>query len=441
MKLQSLLQPKKLIALLTALALLLLGTAGFAAAQTLRLNAANARLSAVTQKAIYETCELTEGLAVNLRKLQVAAEPGQAQALLNAAALQTQGALSNLALLPLEQDTVAATLKFINQAGDFAQALSARLGNGGALTPDDYATLNRLAAGAATFSAGMGALLERYERGEAVFETSSAQDPASLAPLTNPAAEYPALLYDGPFSDSRADGDFKALANLPEVDEPAARAALAAFMGVDAADVTPLGESDIPVACYEYALRKGPYHLTAGVTKAGARVLYALCDDDVPGGSISRENAVAAARAFLKSRGYGELAMSYASRFGGILTVNFAAVQEGVVLYPDLVKAQVSLADGEIIGLEAAGYLMNHVPRRLATPALGEEEAMARVGAALTPLRARLCVIPEGNGEALCYEVTAESAGDTFLAYIDAMTGAERELMQVVDELGGTMVM
>ena len=36
----------------------------------------------------------------------------------------------------------------------------------------------------------------------------------------------------------------------------------------------------------------------------------------------------------------------------GIMTVNFAAVQNGVVLYPDLVKVQVSLADGAVIGLE-----------------------------------------------------------------------------------------
>ena len=66
---------------------------------------------------------------------------------------------------------------------------------------------------------------------------------------------------------------------------------------------------------------------------------------------------------------------------------------------------------------------------------------MARVGAKLTPQGARLCVIPTDAGEALCYEVRATSGGDAFLCYIDALTGAERELMQVVDEPGGTMVM
>ena len=435
-------QPRKLLCLLILLAALLAGTAGFAAAQTVRLRAASARLDAVVQKAFYETCELTEGLAVNLRKLQVAEDPGRAQALLNEVALQTQGALGNLALLPLGQDTVSATLKFINQAGDYAAALSARLGSGGSVTEADTRTLASLAQTATGFSAGMSRLLDRYERGEAVFEEQGgASAGEGLEPITDPAAAYPVLLYDGPFSDGRSDGAFRTLEGLREVDEPTARRTLAEYMGVEAGQVTFTGASDIDVPCYEYRLRKGEYALTAGVTVAGARVLYALSEGGVTEARLSRAEAVAAAQAFLDSRGYGEMTMSYASRYEGILTVNFAAVAEGVVLYPDLVKVQVSLRDGTIIGLEAAGYLMNHVPRALPVPVLTEQDALERIGPTLTPLRVRLCVIPDGAAEALCYEVAASDGDDTFLAYIDALTGAERELMQVVNEDGDALVM
>ena len=44
-------------------------------------------------------------------------------------------------------------------------------------------------------------------------------------------------------------------------------------------------------------------------------------------------------------------------------------------------------------------------------------------------------------GEALCYEVTATAGSDTFLAYIDAQTGEERELMQVIRDENGALVM
>jgi len=170
-------------------------------------------------------------------------------------------------------------------------------------------------------------------------------------------------------------------------------------------------------------------------------VLYMLCDSAGGEAVLTDGQAADAARAFLLSRGFSEMALSYASRFDGILTANFAAVQDGVVLYPDLVKVQVSLADGTVVGLEAANYLMNHVRRTLALPKLSEADALGRIGGALVPVDARLCVIPDNDAEALCYEVRATAGADTFLAYIDAETGVERRLMQVVEDEDGAKVM
>lgn len=427
---------------LVMLAMLLAGVTAFAFAQTGALNAANARIDAVTQKAFYETCELTEGLAVNFRKLLVAGEPGQVQALLNEAALQAQGAMSNLALLPLGQEAVSATLKFINQAGDFARSLSEKLGDGGMISADDYATLETLSETAAAFSVGLARLMDRYERGEAVFGEGDVPDEESLYPIANPAGEYPVLLYDGPFSDGRAEGEFKALEGLPTVDEARAREALTAFIGQQQPLVIRFtGEADVPVPCYEYDVRYGDYALSAGVTKAGGQVLYLLCESDVTEVNLTQSEAVDAAQAFLIARGYGNREMSYLSQFDGIVTINFAALQNGVVLYPDLVKVQVSLKDGAIVGLEPAGYLMNHVERAIELPALTAGEASQRIGATLTPLNVRLCVISENGAEYLCYEVSATDGSGTFLAYIDAMTGVERELMEVVTDGGSAFVM
>ena len=262
-----------------ALAALLAGVLAFSTAQTAKLNEANTRIAAVVQKAFYETCELTEAMSVNFRKLLVAGESGQQQALLNDIALQTQGALSNLALLPLGQETVSATLKFINQAGDFATSLSVRLANGGELTGEDLDTMERLSQSAAGFSVGMGRLLDRYERGEAVFDAADygATGEESLYPITGSAADYPVLLYDGPFSDGRTDGAFKGLEGLAEIDEASARQALSAFIG-GAPEIAFTGESAIPVACYEYTVRAGNYTLDAGVTKAGGEILVAAID-------------------------------------------------------------------------------------------------------------------------------------------------------------------
>ncbi|MBR6767222.1 MAG: germination protein YpeB [Clostridia bacterium] len=426
------------------LGILFLGAAAFAVVKTNELSRVNARMDAVTQKAFYETCELTEGMSINFAKLPVAGESGYMQSLLNEVARQTQGTLSNLALLPLGEETVSATIKFINQAGDFASGLSLKLANGGAITREDYDTLNTLSRQSAEFSAGMARLLDKYERGEAVFtqEDYEASGQESLYPITNPASEYPTLLYDGPFSDGRKDGEYKFLRGLARISEKQARTRLAAFLGLpDETGITFTGESAIPVECYEYTVQTGEYTLEAGVTKAGGEILYLMSDHNVTKVNISGEQAVEAAEKFLLSRGYGQMEPSYSSLYDGILTVNFAPVEKDVVLYPDLVKVQVSMADGAVIGFEPVLYLMNHVQRQNEAPALTPEEAMLRISEDLSPDRVRLCVIPEGDVEYLCYEITASDRQNRYLVYIDAYTGTERSLLQLINDEHGTLVM
>lgn len=422
-----------IFAVLTA-ALLALGWA-----QTAKLSRALERVSAVSRKAFYETCELTESMSVRLRKLLVAGDAGQMQALLGEISREAQGAASNLALLPAGEETVSATLKFINQTGDFAASLSVRLASGGAVSDDDYRTISTLSENAARLSVALSGLLERVERGEATLDGSMAAGDEQLYPLTQPAADYPTLLYDGPFSDGARGTELKALQGLSIVSAEEAQRKLTAFFE-DVADVTFTGESAIPAECYEFSFTAGGTPMTAGVTKQGGEVLYALCTADVGEARFTAEQLLDAARAFLLSRGFGAMEMSYYSSYDGILTVNYAAVQNDVVLYPDLVKVQLSMRDGAVVGLEASGYWTNHVARTLELPAVSEAEAVSRIGARLTPRSARLCVIPTDSGEALCYEIRATDGSDDFLVYIDASTGAERELMQIVREDGGALV-
>ena len=423
-------------ALLAALAVLIFKQAG-------DVRSLNARLSAVYQKAFYETCELMEGMSTNLRKLLVTGSAQQEQMLLSEIARQAQGAQDDLSQLPLGEEAVSATIKFVNQAGDFATSLAGKLAGGAAISDADYENISTLSESAGQLSARLGQLLSRYESGEDIFAGDRGETgQESLYPLTDPAVSYPALLYDGPFSDAAGQTEYRALAGLPDVDAAGAERALRAFLGAGAVTELRLeGESSIPVDCYEFSVTANGYSMSAGVTKAGAQVLYMLPNEDVTEAVLSDAEGVEAARAFLAARGYGEMHESYFSRYDGILTVNFAAVQDDVVLYPDLVKVQVSLRDGAVIGLEAGGYLRNHVEREFTLPALSEEEALARLGGRLTAEEARLCVIPENANEYLCYEIDAYDESGEYLIYIDAQTGAEREILEVISEENGTLVM
>lgn len=428
---------KPLAAAMTALSVALIALCFI---QTDRLAQANARIGASVQKAFYETCELTESMSVNLRKLLVAGDGGQMQQLLSEVSRQAQGASGNLAMLPMGEDSISATLKFINQVGDFAESLSVRLADGGAIGTEDYHTISTLSENAAAFSVGMARLLERVESGEVALDGSAASGDETLYPLSNPAAEYPTLLYDGPFSDGIVGDEFKALKGLPTVTADEAKQSLSAFIG-GVTEIVLTGEGSVPVDCYEFDLTANGYPLSASVTKQGGKVLYILSDADVTEGGFTTQQLLDAAEAFLVSRGYGSMEMSYYSQHDGILTANYAAVQNDVILYPDLIKVQLSAKDGCIIGLEAAHYLMNHAERTLELPVITEEEALTRLGANLTAQNVRLSVIPVNTTEALCYEIRATDGANTYLVYVDAATGAERELMQVVSDENGSLVM
>ena len=85
---------------------------------------------------------------------------------------------------------------------------------------------------------------------------------------------------------------------------------------------------------------------------------------------LSRSECIDKGLAFLAAEGFGRMHVSYYRTYDGILTVNYAAMQDDVVLYPDLVKLQISMRDGAIIGIEASNYYANHIAREIGQPAL-----------------------------------------------------------------------
>jgi spore germination protein len=425
---------------LVAAGILVVALAVLSAARTRDLDVANTTLTGIYQKAFYETCELTESIAVNLNKLTVASGSAR-ETILGDIMRQAQGAEANLALLPLGSVTTASTIKYINQVGDFSNALLTQIARGGEITDAQYSTIVQLSESAADLTIGLGGLLDRYERGEVSFagEIAPEQD---LSPISNPAAEYPVLLYDGPFSDGLEGADFKALSGTNEISAEEAQRALREFVGADAVSaISYEGESDLETLCYDFNLVANGYHMTASVTKRGGRVLYLLCADAVASENLSLAECFEKTRTFLISRGFGSMVMSYYAQYDGIVTVNYAAAQNDVVLYPDLVKVQISMDNGAIVGFEAGNYLRNHTERTLELPAITHDEAIAHINPRLRVESVGLCVIPLGTSERLCYEISATSGSDTYLIYVDAMTGQELEIMQVVDDSTGTLVM
>ncbi len=406
-----------------------------------RVSALTLQVNAAYQKAFYETIELMSGIQLNLEKLMVTGSGSQEQALLTTIARQAEGVASNLSQMPQGDLTLEGSLKFVNQTADYARVLSERIGSGGALTGKDYENLGDLHNASVQLNQQLSDLLTRYDAGEPVFGNGSVTVTATQAPEeNNPVVDYPVLLYDGPFSDAQTDQQIQPTGQAVSQDE--ATKLLTDFIGAERVqNVTYTGDSDIFSSCYEFAAAlKDGNTLTAGVTKTGGHIVYMLPEQANSEVNLTEGDCIDQGSRFLAAHGYENMEVNYWRRLDGILTANYAATQDGVLLYPDLVKLQISMKDGLVVGIEAVNYLTNHRARTIAEPQVTEEDARSRVNPALTIERVRRCIIPLDTVEVQCWEVTAAvSEDERYLVYIDTVTGAEKTILRIMQDDEGTV--
>ena len=283
----------------------------------------------------------------------------------------------------------------------------------------------------------------------------SAQDVASAALSTQPAqpdeegdpyAEFakpstpvPSLIYDGAFSQA-ARTPPKAL-GTQSVDEDAALEIAKAYVGPERIEsIAPEQGVEGEIPCYGIAVNTtdaGVIHLQ--VTKTGGHVLMMVPEFSPGETNHSVDTGRASALAFLQSRQYGEVEPAYYQVNFGMVTFNFVPVQDGVRLYPDLIKVQVSLETGQVVGVETNNYLRNHVQRDFSAARMAPEEAVA-LAPSLEISSTRLALIPHYSQEILCYELRGTAEGQEYLVYLNAETGAAEEILQVVVEEEGEAV-
>lgn len=420
---------KKKITIGAALALLVLAAAcGAAVRGAKRAESLEARLREVYDGAVLSALRQMEDMQLALGKALLSADSGAEARYLNqvsAGAAQVQRSLS---LLPLSHAATRAAVKFANQVEDYTASLLEK----DSLTEEDARRMNSLidtcfSCGQALYSAREG-LSARAAEQEDFYPEGQEETPSF-----DSAVSYPTLIYDGPFSDAREGSEAKALGPRAVTREEAWQLARD-FVGADrVTEVSPGADMGGVIPCWGITLKTGDLTLQAAVTKQGGKMLWMAPDTaDFPSlKSVEecRENALA----FLSARGYENMRPTYFQVYQGVAVISFAATQGATVLYPDLVKVQLRMDTGAVVGIEARNYLMNHGARGLLTPEITEEEARQHVSPRLRVDAALLCLIPTDGGEKLCYEFQGEYAGRTYLAYINALTGRQEELLKVVE--------
>lgn len=155
---------------------------------------------------------------------------------------------------------------------------------------------------------------------------------------------------------------------------------------------------------------------------------------------ISQEEANEKGKEFLEAHEFANMRENYYMKEENIVTINYAYEQDGVIMYPDLIKVKVALDDGEILGIETTGYLNSHTERELVNEEISIEEARENINENLEITSERKAVIPtKWKSEILCYEFQGKVNDKEFLVYINVETGVEEDILVILNTPGGTL--
>ncbi|WP_374713135.1 germination protein YpeB [Symbiobacterium terraclitae] len=383
-------------------------------------------------------------------------------------------AVAAFSSLPLPPEVSTTTGKFLQQVGDFSLSLLRDEAAGRPMTEAERAELARLRRESAALSQQLNEMLTQYNRGgfrwhrpvrlswstlfrrvePPVTTAADAQSPAMAALLDGGWAQMatrfeqmPVFIYDGPFSD-HVNQTPPALSG-PAVSREEAGQRLASllpnFDSYRTVDVTETG-GNLPAFSFRLApaaSRGNTYTVTAEVTLQGGHLLTLLNDRVLGSPTLDLERARAIGQEYLARVGYPDMVPTFAQVQDGTAFVAYAYRQGDVIIYPDQAKVKVALDNGEVLGLDARQYLTHHRPRTLPAPRITAEEARARLNPALQVTRVQLALIPDaaGTGERLTYEFQGTMDDGIYLVYINAETGAEEQILQLIETEGGTFTL
>ena len=370
----------------------------------------------------------------NIDKALVTADAGQSARLLSRVSSDAAAVQGGLSALPLSQNAMSGAIKLCAQMGDYAESLLARADGGP--NAGEAATLTALSDACDALLQALRRGFGQMETGKLRFDTASvamADADAAARPLENAdSLDYPTLIYDGPFSDVVSEGAPKGLGERQVSREEALRLA-ADFVGAAKEDAAFSQESGGSIPAYDVRVSLPDAVLHLAVTRQGGQVLWMFPESAGYTPVYGLEDCKTAARRFFSEHGYGDMELTFWQMYGGMATLSYAAVQDGVLLYPDLVKVQVRLDTLRVVGLEARRYLSSHTRRPFLTPVLSREEARESVSNRLRVTGERLCVIPLNAAEYLCWQFTGDYNGQTYYVYIDAKSGEQRDIQRLVE--------
>lgn len=397
------------------------------------------------ERSFYELVDNVNNMEVNLSKLRVADGYTMQQKLLTTIIEDSISAQNNLSTLPISDNSLVNTTKFVNQVNGYCTSLINY--NSTRLSTNNFDDLDSIYDSIATIKYELNNMIRNINNGYRIVDNLKSKDQnlsAGLSQITNDSIEFPTLIYDGPFSDSLLNKEPKALGETTCSAEEAKQYLDDKFSQLGLKDIMYSRECNGKIPTYDFnvTLNNGVKYY-AQVTKQG-KMLISLSSVATSGsGDFDEEQCKQKAEDFVKSMGLDNMSVVWQASSNGIAYLNLTTIKNNIIIYPEMIKVKINLSTGDVIGYDATTYVYNHdVNRSIGSVAVGVTEAREVVGSKINITSNRLCVIPQDYGEdRLAYEFSGDYSGHTYYVYVDAMTGDIINIMRIIQTDEGELIL
>lgn len=411
----------------------------------MNMSAMQTNMAGMQTQSLYELNSIVDNLDSNLAKARVSTSSTDRARVLADIAIESEMAEVVLERLPLEITLTEEMASFLNKMGDSAQSMLYTVAAGGELeewqiSSLEYMYRNNLklkrALNEIVASAGSGDIIALMRGKGSVLE-------GSFNDIQNNVIEEPKGIFDGPFSQNSEDTNPSVFEGMAEVSQAEAEGiAREIFADYKVTDARCTGEATRGnLAFYNITLMTDDGEMLAQLSKKGGKMVMFDSYKECTQHNFSVERCRDIAADFLKALGFENLESVWVSENGTTCNINFCPVQNGVVLYPDMVKVKVCEERGIVTGAEAMSYVMNHSQRDIAGATITKAEAQSVIDGRIEVTSSRLALIPVDEQEVLCYEFAGKFDGSDYFVYVDAATGNEVQVLTVVGTAQGRAVL
>ncbi len=406
--------------------------------------------------AFYELVDYVSNVETYLAKSVISTTPEQGAETLTNLWREANMAQTYLSRLPIESQELENTQKFLNQVSDYSYALSRKNIYDESLAQQDLDNLENLHNYSVELQNTLNQLSEDINNGRitwgeltkkgkvAFAQQVSTESKDGFSNLEENFHQYSGLIYDGAFSEHLTSAQPKGLTG-DNIDEEKAKQIAIDFIGQDKIkEISSLGVSENAIIIsYTFSIQTNENeNINISISQKGGHVIYMNYDREVTSEIISQEQADQIGKNFLTQKGFPNMKETYYLTQSGIMTINYAYNQNGVIMYPDLIKVKVALDNGEILGIETTGYLNNHVERDISKVKITKEQAKQTLNKKLNIESEGLAYIPtEWKTEIFCYEFKGKVEDTEFLVYINAENGREEDILVIKDTPNGVLTM